>query len=104
MIERVLAADGDAIVFAHGHILRILGARWVGAAPEFAASLGLDTAALCELGFQRERRVIWLWNDTRPPALSPGRCGVSAAAGTGHGHGGDRPHDRDGAPRRRAGG
>ena len=64
VIERVLAADGDAIVFAHGHILRILGARWVGAPPEFAASLGLDTAALCELGFQRERRVIWLWNDT----------------------------------------
>ena len=64
VIERVRASDGDAIVFAHGHILRILGARWVGQPPTFASSLGLDTAALCELGFQREHPVIWLWNDT----------------------------------------
>jgi len=64
VIERALAADGDTIVFAHGHILRILGARWLGQPPEFAAALGLDTAALCELGFMREHRVLWLWNDT----------------------------------------
>ncbi|HYI17711.1 MAG TPA: histidine phosphatase family protein [Solirubrobacteraceae bacterium] len=64
VIERVRATDGDAIVFAHGHILRILGARWVGRPPAFACSLGLDTAALCELGHQREHPVIWLWNDT----------------------------------------
>jgi probable phosphoglycerate mutase len=64
VIERVLAADGDAIVFAHGHILRVAGARWVGQPPAFGASLALDTAALCELGFHRERRVLRLWNDT----------------------------------------
>jgi len=64
VIERVLATDGDAIAFAHGHILRILGARWLGQPAAFAASLALDTAALCELGFQRERRVLRLWNDT----------------------------------------
>jgi broad specificity phosphatase PhoE len=64
VIARVLAADGDAIAFAHGHILRILGARWLGQPPAFAGALGLDTAALCVLGFQRERRVLWLWNDT----------------------------------------
>ena len=64
VIERVLAAGGDAIVFAHGHILRILGARWLGQPASFAGSLALDTAALCELGFQRERRVLWRWNDT----------------------------------------
>jgi broad specificity phosphatase PhoE len=64
VIARALAADGDTIAFAHGHILRILGARWLGQPPEFAASLGLDTAALCELGYMREHRVVWLWNDT----------------------------------------
>jgi broad specificity phosphatase PhoE len=64
VIERALAADGDVIIFAHGHILRILGARWIGLGPEAASGLGLGTASLCILGFERERRVIWLWNDT----------------------------------------
>jgi broad specificity phosphatase PhoE len=64
VIERALAAEGDVIIFAHGHILRILGARWMGLGPEAASALGLGTASLCVLGFERERRVIWLWNDT----------------------------------------
>jgi broad specificity phosphatase PhoE len=63
VIARALSADGDVALFAHGHILRILGARWLGLPPETAASLALSTAALCDLGFERERRVIWLWND-----------------------------------------
>jgi probable phosphoglycerate mutase len=64
VIARALAADGDVAVFAHGHFLRVLGARWLELEPERGASLGLDTASLCELGFERENRVLWLWNDT----------------------------------------
>ncbi len=64
VIARAEAADGDVALFAHGHILRILGARWAGLAPEHAAGLALSTASLCILGHERERRVIWLWNDT----------------------------------------
>lgn len=64
-IERLVAADGDAAAFAHGHILRILGARWLGLEPRAGGMLGLSTAAVCELGVERERRVLWLWNDTR---------------------------------------
>jgi probable phosphoglycerate mutase len=64
VIERALTADGDVALFAHGHILRILGARWLGLPPQAAAGLALSTASLCRLGFERERRVIWLWNDT----------------------------------------
>lgn len=64
VIARALDADGDVALFAHGHILRILGARWLGLPPEAGSSLALSTAALCDLGFERERRVIWLWNDT----------------------------------------
>ena len=64
VIDRVARADGDVAIFAHGHILRIFGARWIGQPPETAASLALHTAALCDLGYERERRVIWLWNDT----------------------------------------
>jgi probable phosphoglycerate mutase len=62
-IARVAAADGDVAVFAHGHFLRILTARWIGLAPDHGADLALSTAALCELGFEREHRAIWLWND-----------------------------------------
>jgi broad specificity phosphatase PhoE len=64
VIERAVAAGGDVALFAHGHILRVLGARWLGLPPETAAGLALSTAALCDLGYERERRVIWLWNDT----------------------------------------
>jgi broad specificity phosphatase PhoE len=62
VIERALAADGDVALFAHGHILRVLGARWVGLPAEHGANLLLDTAAVCELGFERETRVLAHWN------------------------------------------
>jgi probable phosphoglycerate mutase len=63
-IERALAAGGDVALFAHGHLLRIVGARWIGAPARTGGNLGLSTGAVCELGFERERRAIWLWNDT----------------------------------------
>jgi probable phosphoglycerate mutase len=62
--ERAENAGGDVALFGHGHFLRIVGARWLGLPPETAASLALSTAALCDLGYERERRVVWLWNDT----------------------------------------
>jgi broad specificity phosphatase PhoE len=64
VIARAEAAGGDVALFAHGHILRVVGARWLGLPPEAAAGLALSTASLCILGHERERRVIWLWNDT----------------------------------------
>jgi probable phosphoglycerate mutase len=64
VIERALAADGDVALFAHGHLLRILGARWIGLPAAYGGSLLLSTGSLCELGFERERRAIVLWNDT----------------------------------------
>ena len=64
VIERALAADGDTIVFAHGHLLRILAARWLGQPASFGGQLLLSTGSMSELGFERERRAIALWNDT----------------------------------------
>jgi broad specificity phosphatase PhoE len=64
VIARAEGAGGDVALFAHGHILRIVGARWLGLPPDAAAGLALSTASLCILGFERERHVIWLWNDT----------------------------------------
>ena len=63
-IERATAVDGDVAVFAHGHLLRVLGARWIGLDAGSGGNLALDTGAVCELSYERERRAIWVWNDT----------------------------------------
>jgi probable phosphoglycerate mutase len=64
--DRVLAelhpVEGEAAVFAHGHLLRVLAARWLGMAPEAGRSFGLDTATISGLGHERETPVIRLWN------------------------------------------
>jgi broad specificity phosphatase PhoE len=62
VIAEVRAADGDAIAFSHGHMLRVLGVRWVGLAPRDGGVLTLGTAALCELGYEHGRPVIVRWN------------------------------------------
>jgi probable phosphoglycerate mutase len=63
-IERIKQVDGDVAVFAHGHVLRVLAARWLGEAPEFGRHYALSTAAVCVLGHERESPVILHWNDT----------------------------------------
>jgi len=62
VIERAAAVEGDVAIFAHGHLLRILGARWIGLPASGGGLLTLDTATICELGYERERRVIRSWN------------------------------------------
>jgi broad specificity phosphatase PhoE len=63
-IERIRSVGGDVAVFAHGHVLRVLAARWLGEAPEFGRHYALSTAAVCVLGYEREAPVISRWNDT----------------------------------------
>ena len=63
VVRDLAALDDDAAVFAHGHVLRVLAARWLGLGPEEGALLALSTATLSSLGWERERRVVRLWND-----------------------------------------
>jgi broad specificity phosphatase PhoE len=63
VIEAALAVEGDAVLFGHGHCLRILAARWIGLPPDGGALLELSTGTLSRLGWERERRVVELWND-----------------------------------------
>ena len=67
-IDRIIAelrdAPGDVAVFAHGHSLRVLAVRWIGLAPEVGENLPLGTAALSEVGWDREAPAILLWNET----------------------------------------
>jgi broad specificity phosphatase PhoE len=62
VIARALQADGDVALFAHGHILRILAARWLGLPGDGGRLFALGTAALSSLGYERETRVITRWN------------------------------------------
>ncbi len=62
VLERATGADGDAALFSHGHFLRILGACWLGLAPEGGRFFLLSTAAASLLGYERESRVLREWN------------------------------------------
>jgi probable phosphoglycerate mutase len=64
VISRALATAGDVALFGHGHLLRVLAARWVGIEPSGGRLLALSTASLSVLGYERETRVIRLWNQT----------------------------------------
>jgi broad specificity phosphatase PhoE len=62
VIERADTADGDVALFAHGHILRVLGACWLGLPPVSGQLFALGTAATCRLGYEHDYRVIDVWN------------------------------------------
>jgi broad specificity phosphatase PhoE len=51
-----------ALVFSHGHFLRVLGARWIGLPPESGARFRLDTGTLSVLGWERETPAFDRWN------------------------------------------
>jgi broad specificity phosphatase PhoE len=63
VIARLESADGgDVLVFAHGHLLRVLAARWIGLGSESGGRFELATATVSILGWERETRTIELWN------------------------------------------
>ncbi|MGA8297000.1 MAG: histidine phosphatase family protein [Acidimicrobiales bacterium] len=53
---------GDIVCFAHGHLLRVLTARWVRLWPEEGRRFLLDAGHLGILGYERETRVVAAWN------------------------------------------
>ncbi|WJX99035.1 histidine phosphatase family protein [Curtobacterium sp. SP.BCp] len=61
-VRPVLAEGDDAIVVAHGHVLRALGAAWIRLAPQDGAVLKLGTATVSSLGYEHGRPVIDSWN------------------------------------------
>lgn len=62
VIARVRAVSGDAVLFAHGHVLRVLAARWLGLAPSAGAHFLLDTATICVLNSDGGIAALKRWN------------------------------------------
>ncbi|QEU94194.1 histidine phosphatase family protein [Streptomyces kanamyceticus] len=58
------SADRDVLVFAHGHILRVIGARWLGLGIDFAARIRLNPTSLSTLGWAYGEPAIESWNET----------------------------------------
>lgn len=63
VVSRVREIEGDVALFAHGHILRVITARWLEQPPLEAARYYLATASLSVLGWERETAVIDRWNE-----------------------------------------
>jgi broad specificity phosphatase PhoE len=63
---RPLLAQGDVALVSHGHLLRVLTARWLQLEPEAGRLFRLDTGTLSTLGTEHDRPVISSWN--APPA------------------------------------
>ena len=67
VIARVRARPDASLVFAHGHLLRILAARWIDQPPSEGRLFALSTATLSVLGWERDQPVIQRWNDHTDP-------------------------------------
>jgi broad specificity phosphatase PhoE len=62
VIARLRAASGDTALFAHGHVLRVLVARWIGLHAGGGQHFLLDTGTLCVLGYYRDIPAVRIWN------------------------------------------
>lgn len=66
LVKKIRSLDGNTLLFAHAHILRMLTTRWLGLPANQGRLYFLSTASLSILGYEHnlEEPVIHLWNDT----------------------------------------
>ena len=62
VIAQVRTIKGDLALFAHGHVLRVLVARWLGLPAGAGQHFLLDTGTLCVLGYYRDIPAVKIWN------------------------------------------
>ncbi len=64
LLEKLKALGGDILLFSSGHISRAIAARWLGLPVSFGSYLALSTTSKSILFYEKEKPVIFLWNDT----------------------------------------
>lgn len=62
VIADAVRAAGDVLIFAHGHILRVLAARWIDDSASAGSSFRLDPATISVLAHEHDHRVVGRWN------------------------------------------
>jgi len=72
VIARVRDVGGDVALFAHGHVFRVLVARWIGLPVEAGQHFLLDTATLNVLGYYRDSPAVRIWNAPLAPMKESG--------------------------------
>ena len=81
-----LLTDGDVALVAHGHVLRVLTARWLGLPPEGGALFALAAGSFGVLGHEHERQAV-LEHRLRWPRRTPltgcQRLSASSTGGSG---------------------
>jgi len=62
LLAELEAVTGSVLVFGHGHLLRVVTARWLELDPDSGRLLALDPATISILGYEHEQHVIRRWN------------------------------------------
>lgn len=62
VIAKVRAVEGHVVLFAHGHVLRVFAARWLGLPPSAGQHFLLGTATSNILSYYRDVPAIKRWN------------------------------------------
>jgi broad specificity phosphatase PhoE len=62
VLAKVRAAEGNVALFAHGHIFRVLAARWINLPASYGEHFLLDTATLNVLGYYGDSAALKIWN------------------------------------------
>ena len=81
LLADLVAPGGRALLFSHGHLLRILAACYLGLPPEAARHLFLGTASLSVLGHEHEWPAILLWNEQEGSGAQVAETGTTGWRG-----------------------
>jgi beta-phosphoglucomutase family hydrolase len=76
VIARARAVSGDVALFAHGHVLRVLAARWIGLPPGHGQHFLLGTGTLCVLCYYCHVPAVGVWNG---PLIDPNAAAARRA-------------------------